>query len=128
MAKAENPHCLAKMDALPSLVPFIGVSFRSSCHFELWPALPLLFTLRISRIHDPRDGTIQGITLRVGRHVAGVSAIFGDILADLAHGRRKGLLLVGAPGLGKTTLLRCGRCVSACLVLHSVETKIMRDL
>ena len=41
------------------------------------------------------------------RHVAGVSAIFADILADLAQGRRKGLLLVGAPGVGKTTLLRC---------------------
>ena len=49
---------------------------------------------------------IYGLTLRVGRHVAGVSAIFTDILAELASGRRRGLLLVGKPGMGKTTLLR----------------------
>ena len=91
------------------MVPSIGVK-HALASSDL--ALPLMFTFRISRIQDPRDGTIQGITLRIGRHVAGVSAIFGDILADLAHGRRKGLLLVGAPGVGKTTLLRCERRVS----------------
>ena len=57
-------------------------------------------------MQDPRDGYTQGLTLRVGRHMAGTSKIFADILADLASRRRKGLLLVGAPGLGKTTLLR----------------------
>ena len=57
-------------------------------------------------MQDPRDGQILGLTLRVGRHVAGVSAIFTDILAELASRRRRGLLLVGEPGMGKTALLR----------------------
>ena len=57
-------------------------------------------------MQDPRNGQILGLTLRVGRHVAGVSAIFTDILAELASRRRRGLLLVGEPGMGKTTLLR----------------------
>ena len=59
-------------------------------------------------MQDPRDGHIHGMTLRVGRHVAGVSAIFADILSALSKRHRKGLLLVGEPGLGKTTLLRYG--------------------
>ena len=55
---------------------------------------------RISAIRN-RVGTIIGLTCRVGR------ALFGtvDILRDVIEGG-KSLLLLGRPGVGKTTLLR----------------------
>src|SRR5690606_25763285 len=54
---------------------------------------------RISAIRN-RKGAVVGLTLRVGR------AIFGtiDILRDLLENGRN-LLLLGRPGIGKTTLL-----------------------
>src|SRR5919197_242727 len=55
---------------------------------------------RISGIRNRRDG-IVGLTCRVGR------AVFGtvDILRDVVESG-KSLLLLGRPGVGKTTLLR----------------------
>ena len=55
---------------------------------------------RISAIRN-RVGTVIGLTCRVGR------ALFGtvDILRDVIEGG-KSLLLLGRPGVGKTTLLR----------------------
>jgi stage III sporulation protein SpoIIIAA len=55
---------------------------------------------RISGIRN-RRGDVVGLTLRVGR------AVFGtfDIIQDLIEGG-KSLLILGRPGVGKTTLLR----------------------
>lgn len=56
---------------------------------------------RLSLIRD-RYGDPLGMTIRVGRHLTGVAAVMDDLL----HDDRSSLLLIGAPGTGKTTLLR----------------------
>ena len=55
---------------------------------------------RISAMRN-RRGQIVGLTLRVGRAVTGII----DILRDLIESGQS-LLLMGRPGLGKTTMLR----------------------
>jgi len=55
---------------------------------------------RISCIRS-RRGDIVGLTLRVGRAVYGTIDIVGDLLES-----GKSILLLGKPGVGKTTLLR----------------------
>src|SRR3990172_10109405 len=55
---------------------------------------------RISGIRN-RRGDVVGLTLRVGRAVYGTIDIIQDIIEE-----GKGLLLLGRPGVGKTTLLR----------------------
>jgi len=55
---------------------------------------------RISAIRN-RLGTIVGLTLRVGRAVYGTIDIIEDIIES-----GKSLLILGRPGVGKTTLLR----------------------
>jgi stage III sporulation protein SpoIIIAA len=55
---------------------------------------------RISAIRN-RHGRIVGLTARVGRAVYGTI----DIIADIVHSG-KSILLLGRPGIGKTTMLR----------------------
>jgi stage III sporulation protein SpoIIIAA len=55
---------------------------------------------RISAIRN-RSGRIVGLTCRVGRAVTGTAEIFRDIVES-----GKSLLLLGRPGIGKTTMLR----------------------
>ncbi len=55
---------------------------------------------RISAIRNRRD-TIVGLTCRVGRAVFGTVDILRDVIES-----GKSLLLLGRPGVGKTTLLR----------------------
>eukprot|EP01126_Amoeba_proteus_P001372 TRINITY_DN10392_c0_g2_i2.p1 TRINITY_DN10392_c0_g2~~TRINITY_DN10392_c0_g2_i2.p1 ORF type:complete len:810 (-),score=121.96 TRINITY_DN10392_c0_g2_i2:142-2571(-) len=66
---------------------------------------------RISCIRN-KVQKIIGLTYRVGRQVTGTVNLILDILSDLVPNQRlhtstyKSILLVGAPGRGKTTLLR----------------------
>jgi len=55
---------------------------------------------RISAIRN-RTGSVIGLTCRVGRAVFGTVDIIRDVIEE-----GKSLLLVGRPGVGKTTLLR----------------------
>ncbi len=45
---------------------------------------------RVSAIRDPRDGSMYGLTYRVGRHVAGAARVLADVLCDLAGRARAG--------------------------------------
>ena len=55
---------------------------------------------RISAIRN-RNGTIVGLTCRVGRAVFGTISIIQDLVES-----GKSILLLGRPGVGKTTMLR----------------------
>ncbi len=55
---------------------------------------------RISAIRNRRGG-IVGLTLRIGRAVSGIVDILRDLIAS-----GQSVLLMGRPGLGKTTMLR----------------------
>jgi len=55
---------------------------------------------RISAIRN-RQGNIVGLTCRVGRAISGTIKVIEDLIQS-----GKGVLLLGRPGVGKTTMLR----------------------
>lgn len=57
---------------------------------------------RISAVRN-RDDDIVGLTLRVGRYIAGNSIMIADILAGMPHAS---ILICGEPGSGKTSIIR----------------------
>lgn len=56
---------------------------------------------RIAAIRD-RYGEIVGITIRFGRFIAGAAQVLYDMLTT----SKNSLMLIGRPGVGKTTILR----------------------
>eukprot|EP01006_Ploeotia_vitrea_P064526 TRINITY_DN88102_c0_g1_i1.p1 TRINITY_DN88102_c0_g1~~TRINITY_DN88102_c0_g1_i1.p1 ORF type:complete len:591 (-),score=274.22 TRINITY_DN88102_c0_g1_i1:16-1569(-) len=56
---------------------------------------------RIAFIRGKRDGVFVGLTARVGRNIVGAFRMIEDIVYQ-----GKSILLIGKPGLGKTSVLR----------------------
>jgi stage III sporulation protein SpoIIIAA len=46
-----------------------------------------------------------GVTIRVGKTISGLVAMVADVLEDAAK-RKASILLLGAPGMGKTSVIR----------------------
>lgn len=59
-----------------------------------------------------KTNEIYGMTLRMGRALQNAAGVLQDLLLNQEH-KRKIILLLGYPGLGKTTLIRdIARCVA----------------
>lgn len=59
---------------------------------------------RISRLQN-RKGEVVGLTIRVGKTIRGLITMISDVLMDAAS-HKTSILLLGAPGMGKTSVIR----------------------
>ncbi|GAB4817298.1 hypothetical protein N2152v2_004344 [Parachlorella kessleri] len=117
LSVTEALECLAEAKGKPGL----GGSAGSSGLFYGDNRTGIPGTLhRISAMRG-REKEVLGLTYRIGRHISGVARLVLDILAALSVGHpfaddagkpdsgdfiSPSLLLLGPPGVGKTTLLR----------------------
>lgn len=78
---------------------------------------------RISPIRDDNK-LIVGLTVRVARHIPGAAAFLKDLLIDPAN-RYKSVLLVGPPGVGKTTILRDTSAILSAVDAYASDVVVM---
>jgi len=92
---AEHAVSTSDLDHVANTVGQFGVDNRAGSERTLH---------RVSAIRN-RSGRIVGLTMRVGRAVTGTGEITRDIVVS-----GQSILLLGRPGIGKTTMLReCAR-------------------
>src|ERR671935_379373 len=88
---SEHPVSSADLEYVASRVGQFGDDNRAGIERTLH---------RVSAIRN-RSGRIVGLTCRIGRAVTGTAEIFRDIVES-----GQSILLLGRPGIGKTTMLR----------------------
>ncbi len=92
---ADHPVSASDLDHVANNVGQFGADNRAGIERTLH---------RVSAIRN-RSGRIVGLTMRVGRAVTGTGEIIRDIVVS-----GQSILLLGRPGIGKTTMLReCAR-------------------
>src|SRR5689334_2620459 len=92
---ADHPVSTSDLDHVANNVGHFGDDNRAGIERTLH---------RVSAIRN-RSGRIVGLTMRVGRAVTGTGEIIRDIVVS-----GQSILLLGRPGIGKTTMLReCAR-------------------
>ncbi|MDQ6898889.1 MAG: single-stranded DNA-binding protein [Candidatus Dormibacteraeota bacterium] len=88
---SQQPVTAADLDYIAAHVGQFGADNRAGIERTLH---------RVSAIRN-RSGRIVGVTCRAGRAVTGTAAIFRDLVES-----GQSVLLLGRPGIGKTTMLR----------------------
>ena len=89
----DDPIDHSDIQHIENIIGYFGTDNRSTLEGQIH---------RISCIRN-RDGSITGLTLRVGRYVEDVATLITDIISSPGN---ESILFLGGPGSGKTTVLR----------------------